>query len=637
MTGIYLFEAKSIQSYLGRSGRLKNVVEVSDALSNLIDDNESSKLCEVMRAAGLLDKSDLISPNKSSSGDIIRFFRAKGGSFYCWSSDVSLLERLRSFWLLYFQSTFPEMVFNDVLVEDDIDFHSLLDQAFKKLQIGNNRCEMAFPYAGAIAQSTPRTGSPAIRSRKSEREYQDLCSVCMSQIQNANDLKLKLYSKTIDNSSDEHCSSSYELIKNFAFMSESTKYNDIALIHLDGNGMGQILMALKDALKEKPADDYTNQMREFSRMLEHVTVSAVQKTMMHILKKAADRGIIPFYRPLVIGGDDVTLLMEPCFAYDFVINFCREFRSESEIQIGKDANLKDAIEKAGLPSYLTASGGILFNKKSHPFFNSLRLVEGLAEMAKSLTKHKYDSKIYETEGERKFLKEFYAENDKGEIFNNRLYSAVAVFRMSSAETGNVKTLMKNSREADQLDDSKICTGSGVYFVNREEFKDTPYYNKVLTLEDISDSVTETATEQDHDTKKLSKIMGRMRRITGHIMTGASSEYCRELSLMHNVFENAESSGGMNAIKSLTDMVVYAWDRLNYSTENDDNYIRKFIRSEGITEFAENTQDAVHKRKICIFDDLIVAHHFINGKYDRDSERENYANWSEVVDDDWEDE
>jgi hypothetical protein len=636
VTGIYLFEAKSIQSYLGRSGRLKNVVEVSDALSNLIDDNESSRLCEVMRIAGLLDKSDLISSKNSSSADIIRFFRAKGGSFYCWSSNVGLLERLRSFWLLYFQSAFPEMVFNDVLVEGDSDFHSLLDKAFKELQVGNNRCQKVFPCAGAIAQSTPRTGSPAVGSRKGE--YQDLCSVCMSQIQNARDLKLKLYSKTIDSSSGEKDSLSEELIKNFAFMSESKVYNDIALIHLDGNGMGQILMALKDALKGKTADDYTKQMRKFSGMLEHVTVSAVQKAMVPILRKAAERDMIPFYRPLVIGGDDVTLLMEPCYAYDFVIDFCREFRSESEKQISKDENLKKAIEKAELPAYLTASGGILFNKKSHPFFNSLRLVEGLAEMAKSLTKHKPDlQKIYKN-GERNFLKAFYGENKKGEICNNRLYSAVAVFRMSAAETGNVKNLIKNSRTTSLSDDgSKICVGSGVYFVNNDEFKDTPYYNRVLTLEDISDSVTETMTEKDHDSKKLSKIMGRMRRITGHIMSGACSEYRRELTLMHNASESDDSLSGMKAIMSLTDKIVYAWDRLNCSTEGNDNYIRKFIRSCGIAESDDNKKDADDKKKICIFGDLIVAHHFINGKYDRDSESGNYANWSEEEDDDMEDE
>ena len=91
MTGIYLFEAKSIQSYLGRSGRLKNVVDVSDSLSNLIDEYESSKLCAVMREADLLKNSDLLSEGPK---DGIHFFRAKGGSFYCWSDNPELLVRL---------------------------------------------------------------------------------------------------------------------------------------------------------------------------------------------------------------------------------------------------------------------------------------------------------------------------------------------------------------------------------------------------------------------------------------------------------------------------------------------------------------------------------------------------------------
>lgn len=627
MTGIYLFEAKSIQSYLGRSGKLKNVVEVSDALSNLIDDTSSSKLYDVMKAAGLLEKSDLIDNKPNSSTEVIHFFRAKGGSFYCWSSNISLLEKLRSFWLLYFQNSFPEMMFNDVLLEGTDSFSTLLDKAFKKLQEGNNVCQVAFPVAGAIAQSTPRTGSPAVRSSKGE--YQDLCAVCMSEVQNSKELKLKLYNKTLEKSSDDdYFIDPNDLIENFNFMSEvSDNYNDIALIHLDGNGMGQTLMALKDALKGNSAEAYTKHMRDFSGMLESVTVRAVQKAMKTILEKASERDIIPFYRPLVIGGDDVTLLLEPCYAYDFVINFCREFRIASEKEIESRDELNKALSDAGLPKYLTASGGVLFNKKSHPFFNSLRLVEGLAEMAKSLTKHRPDSETYNMDWDKAFLRDIYAQNERGEIYNNQLYSAVAVFRMSAAETGNVSSLIKNSRiSVLHEDNTEICTGGCVYFVNRDEFRDTAHYKDILTLEDIRNAVTET------DAKDLSKVMGRMRRITGHIMSGSGSEYKRELSLMRRAFE--EETGeknleeGIKAIKSLTDKVVYAWDRLNYSKSDDKNYISKFIRSSGIREGDEKVNEADSKKKICIFDDLIVAHHFINGKYAKDIARGEYANKSD---------
>ena len=37
---IYLFETKSIQNYLGRTGQLKDLIAISDQLDHLIDEGE---------------------------------------------------------------------------------------------------------------------------------------------------------------------------------------------------------------------------------------------------------------------------------------------------------------------------------------------------------------------------------------------------------------------------------------------------------------------------------------------------------------------------------------------------------------------------------------------------------------------
>ena len=76
---IYLFESKGIQAYLGRSGRLADVVTVSDALANLINDNEHSDLALVLNESGLLEKSDLLDSNNDNESNDIHFFRKKGG------------------------------------------------------------------------------------------------------------------------------------------------------------------------------------------------------------------------------------------------------------------------------------------------------------------------------------------------------------------------------------------------------------------------------------------------------------------------------------------------------------------------------------------------------------------------------
>lgn len=58
----YLFEAKSIQSYLFRSGKLKDVISASERLDRLIDNHPTSVLAHVIEQCGL--ESDLLAPPK---------------------------------------------------------------------------------------------------------------------------------------------------------------------------------------------------------------------------------------------------------------------------------------------------------------------------------------------------------------------------------------------------------------------------------------------------------------------------------------------------------------------------------------------------------------------------------------------
>lgn len=617
VTGIYLFEVKSIQSYLGRSGRLKNVVDVSDSLSNLIDERDDSKLGQVMKTAGLFDKSDLANPNKKDA--LIHFIRAKGGSFYCWSDKPELLERLRSFWLLYFQEAFPEMAFTDTLTIGNEDFHELLEKAFKKMQTSRNDCPVTFPCATAIVQSTPRTGSPAVISVKGQ-EYKDLCTVRIEAETNFWALTCQLYEKAVGpNEVWENTPVSIKkLISDFRKFSDGDSDHDIALIHMDGNGMGQTLMVLREALKSESREKYTEEMRKFSGLLDSITVSSVQEALSDILEKAQGKpkakGMI--LRPLVIGGDDVTLLIEPCYAYDFAVKFAAAFYRNSQDSIAQPENtvLRNALSKEKLPLYLTASGGILFNKKKHPFFNSIRIVEGLAEMAKKLTKLKVSLDGASPE-EREALTAMYEPGKTAaELSNKKLYSAVAVHRMSLSATLNAESLVNTATVSAG---GKLITGSNVFFVNPEEFP-ANVRGKILTLADIA-RIMELGDDREKYELAMSAIAGRIRRITGHMMNDDTAEWKRELTLFR---KNVKSGGDgdteagsrnpntkiiMEAISDFMNRLIYAAGRLNRSVEDSGNYISFFVRNAGSSG-----------KKFTIFNDLVIANHYINENYDAGS-------------------
>lgn len=89
-------------------------------------------------------------------------------------------------------------------------------------------------------------------------------------------------------------------------------------------------------------------------------------------------------RPIVLGGDDITLLCRADLALGFSQIFCRAFKAESEKALAP--LFKIYLPKSELKPYLTASGGILYHKAGHPFTHSHHLVEELCAHAKKLTK-----------------------------------------------------------------------------------------------------------------------------------------------------------------------------------------------------------------------------------------------------------
>ena len=102
MSFIYLFETKSIQSYLGRTGNLRDLIAISDKLDNFIDDSNDCILGKVLQTL-----------HETYPDDPINFIRRRGGSFYSYSKNESALSDFRKLWLLVFYQYFPYMQHTD--------------------------------------------------------------------------------------------------------------------------------------------------------------------------------------------------------------------------------------------------------------------------------------------------------------------------------------------------------------------------------------------------------------------------------------------------------------------------------------------------------------------------------------------
>lgn len=153
-----------------------------------------------------------------------------------------------------------------------------------------------------------------------------------------------------------------------------TKYNDwIAVIHADGNGLGQIV--------QKIGND-ENQFKEFSQQLNDVTIAAANSAYVATMKKygISEKEVIPI-RPIVLGGDDFTAICRGDMALFYTKEFLKHFEIHSKLRLGELLGRNNVFGTGGVCK-LTSCAGITFIKSSYPFYYGYDLAESLCDRAK---------------------------------------------------------------------------------------------------------------------------------------------------------------------------------------------------------------------------------------------------------------
>lgn len=127
----------------------------------------------------------------------------------------------------------------------------------------------------------------------------------------------------------------------------------VAVVHADGNGLGEIFLNFDRHTGMKVGTcsprDYIEKYRKFSLALDVCTINAAG----HALQALQDRfrkenpknvgKVIPVV-PLILGGDDLTVLCDGQYAIKFVHEFLRQFEDETK-QITEHDYLKEDRQK----------------------------------------------------------------------------------------------------------------------------------------------------------------------------------------------------------------------------------------------------------------------------------------------------
>lgn len=397
----YLFEAKSIQSYLFRSGKLKEIISSSERLDALIDDDEGSPLYHVL--CQLKIESNLLDENAEPLDDTIPFIyftRCKGGAFFCYSLQQSTIQALRSLWTLTVAQLFPSLEYIDATSNEN-SLTTAIENARAALTADRNQPSRKLPYATPVMALCQRTGAIAHPVTSTVRrelgpdntsDYLNWDSMLHLEAHAAN-------RKTNCNRLLEKYSPETEVPLNFPnnldnefpYLNEDNK--ELALIHIDGNGMGLLVQSLQNSLKAYMQDNrvslelrertYRQVLRQFSSALCLATKQSAKDATLKLIERVGDKKNYLPIRPLVLGGDDMTCLVRSDLAIDFALDFCNAFEKNTEQQLSA---INFPLSSADLPKYLTASGGIVFQKSGQPFITANEFAEQLCKYAKELTK-----------------------------------------------------------------------------------------------------------------------------------------------------------------------------------------------------------------------------------------------------------
>lgn len=186
------------------------------------------------------------------------------------------------------------------------------------------------------------------------------------------------------------------LLKNIDAMERRFKAMDwLGVIHADGNGLGQIFLNF-----DKHIDDggrnYLNKYREFSIVLDICAMNAIGHALAQMQKnfdrdadnpKLQSKDDLPVI-PLIVGGDDLTVLCDGQYAIQFAYDFLTKFEEET----GKDDEeycggvVARIAESAFGARRLSAGAGVAIVKPHFPFHAAYKLAENLSKSAKDVKK-----------------------------------------------------------------------------------------------------------------------------------------------------------------------------------------------------------------------------------------------------------
>jgi hypothetical protein len=281
-----------------------------------------------------------------------------------------------------------------VKINEDLPLSEHINRLEEKLKAERNKPVMPLEIGFMGLERARRTGGVAVKIKEKKGKKISFCE--------STALKDSVVDKTSELTNE---TSHTKLFKKFSGLSERPKEitleiedickghknSWIAVVHADGNGLGNILRVMGEKLKDAGFEESKSAFRKFSLALDNATQAAAQAAFWNVFKNVnayTKDGKYPI-RPIICGGDDITFIIRADLALNFTEHFLRAFEEKTKEEL-------KVLEQYGISDFkdgITACAGIAYVKESYPLHYALNLSEALCKDAKKHVKDRVKTQI----------------------------------------------------------------------------------------------------------------------------------------------------------------------------------------------------------------------------------------------------
>lgn len=381
MAYLYGASVQGIQGFIFQTNKLKEIVGASELVEQIC----TTKFLEV---SGILkDDKDLII---NAAGNIKYIFE-----------DKTKCEHLVRIFPKVIMDFAPGITISQAVVPTTGDLPKDIDCLEQLLKAQRSKASMPVETGFMGLERDRRAGGVAFISRnKRKGGIEEICEATHKKLQKSDpeyQYKDELQKENLFFKISNKVVLKEEVPHDVEKITESGKNSWLAIIHADGNALGILLQTLGKKLKENKVSEekVKTAFSTFSKRLDAATKEAARIAFENIIKVDLTKYKYPI-RPVILGGDDLTVIIRADLALDFTIEFLKAFESQTKEQF---TFLKDKpYEVKGFENGITACAGIAYIKEKYPFHYGVHLAELLTGKAKKFSKDDKFKKYTNNEG-----------------------------------------------------------------------------------------------------------------------------------------------------------------------------------------------------------------------------------------------